>query len=123
MATALDAKLVPRALAIVTKYGLDAEFEVMLVSQYSAESGGTVETGPVTHTKKVSPPSPFEQRFIDGVAIRQDDLEVYLPGSGLEFTPAVDMTVRIEKVAYRVVAAGPVYSGEQVAVFRLQLRR
>jgi len=123
MATALDAELVPLALALVTEFGLNAEFEVMLVSQYDAESGGTIETGPVTRTKKVSPPSPFEQRFIDGVAIRQDDLEVYLPGSGLEFTPAVDMTVRIGRVAYRVVTVGPIHSGELVAVYRLQLRR
>ena len=123
MATALDAKLVPLALALVTKYGLNAEFETMLVSQYDAESGGTIETGPATYTKKVSPPSPFEQRFIDGEAIRQDDLEIYLPGSGLKFTPVVDMTVRIGTVTYRVVMANPVYSGEQIAVFRLQLRR
>lgn len=120
--TALDDKLVPKVLAIVAKYGKDVVFTTVAAKEFSPTTRVGIETGKKQFTKKVTPPEYYSTRQLSDTVL-VDDLRVFLPASGLEFTLAVAMMVEFDDMKFRVVRAGPVYSGTLIAVWELQLRR
>lgn len=123
MTTALDAEIVPMALEVVDLYGQNAVFTVPATKDYDATVGLTTETSPTDHTKKVTPPEPYDKRWVDGDLIQQNDVRIYLPASWLSFTPEKGMLVTLlttEK--FRIVGVKPIYSGEDIAIYDLQLR-
>jgi hypothetical protein len=123
MATSLDTTLVPRALELVTEYGQDAVFEVPATKTYDATTGLTAETSPTDHTKKVTPPEPYDKRWIDGDLIQVDDVRVYLPASGLTFTPTRGYKVTLASSdVFRIIRVVPIYTGESIALYEIGLR-
>lgn len=121
--TVLDDKMIPKIFAIIERYGKSVTFTVEAVQSYNPATGETTAATPVTHTRKVTPPTAYEQRFVDGETIRAGDMKVFVAAQGLAFVPALDQRVTIDSVAWRIMAVGPIYTGELVALYELQLRK
>lgn len=121
--TVVDNIVVPKVLAVIEKYGKDVLFEGLTGGTYSEVTRKWTGRTSVSVTKKVSPPSPFKRELVDGRTIKEDDLVVFLAASGLTFTPDTGFTVTIDSDKFTVVGCPPLYSGEQIAVYQIHLRR
>lgn len=123
MSTALDNTLTAAALRLIALYGQDAVFADPATKTYDPTTGLTSEGSVTSHTEKVTPPEPYDKRWTDSDLIQQDDVRVFLAASGLDFTPFKGQLVTLlttEK--FRIENVKPIYSGEDVAVYELQLR-
>jgi len=121
--TALDDRLLPKVLAIVEKFGIDAVFDEPGTKTYDPTTGETTESGNTNHTEKVTPPEGYPDNYMGGDVVKQGDVQIYLPAFGLGFTPVVSLDVAVGGKDYHLVGVDPVYSGEEIALYRLQLRR
>lgn len=124
MSTELDIRLVPRVLTLVKKYGQQATFKLPLLKEYDRETGKARDVQPTDYVGYVTPPSPFEVKPKDGDNILSGDLKTYLAAKDLEFTPAVGMKVVLaDETEWVAVSVGRIYTGVEVALWVLQLRR
>jgi len=57
-----------------------------------------------------------------GDGIRATDLKFTIPAASVTTAPDPDDTVTIDGTVYQVVDVRPTYSGDQVAIYELQLR-
>ncbi|HZM00989.1 MAG TPA: hypothetical protein VFD43_12135 [Planctomycetota bacterium] len=119
MVTVLDTKLLPKVKSILDKYGRDATF-------YAAPTGyspttGTASAGGSLGAAKVSPLA-YDVRLMDKDLIQEGDCGVVLAGSGLAFTPAVNMRVVVGSTSFHIVATKRYDSGEQTCAWALHLR-
>ncbi len=122
MSTALDTEIVPVALELINLYGQNAVF-LDVTKTYDPATGLTTESSPSNITKKVTPPAPYDKRWVDNDLIQQNDVRVFLAASGLTFTPEKGMKVTLLTTkVFRIERVSPIYSGEDIAVFDLQLR-
>ena len=123
--TDLDTRLIPRVLELITKYGKDVTFKTFPSATYTPTTGKTTPGAETDYSEKVTPPEPYEDKFIDGEIVQIGDCRVYLAASGLAFTPEKGMEVEFdaEGITWRIVRIMPVYTGESIAMYGLQLRR
>ena len=117
MTTVLDTKILPKVLAIIEKYGRTVN--VAIDTQAKDWSTGIVSTTTATNTVKCSPPEPFNQRYVDGDLVRTGDMETLFAAQDLPFAPVVGMRIDTKWTAVRV---DPIYSGDLVAAWKVQLR-
>ena len=123
-ATALDRKFVPKVLSMIEKYGKTVEIKIYTDAVYAPTTGETTLGAYTRYVKKIIPPYPYEQKYVDGDIIKQGDLQTGIAGSGLGFTPEPGLTkITIDSLIWSIVNMQPIYSGEQIALFLLQLRR
>lgn len=120
--TTLDIELSAAVNDLVSDIGKELTF-IVEAKQFIPEDGELLVTSTQTFTKKTTPPAGYSKNLIDGQAVQRDDLEVGLPTRGLEFTPEIGMRCAFDGVSFRIVAINPVYSGEQVVMHMLQLRK
>lgn len=118
--TVLDDKLVPKALELINKFGLTATYTTEDKTYDTATRKSVLVT--TDFTVKVTPPFGYDERLITTEIIRADDSFILIAGSGLQFTPKMGDFVTIKGVKWRVARSQPLYSGEQVAAYQLQLR-
>lgn len=123
MPTALDNKLVPKTLAIINKVGRNMDFTLPLASSYDPATGAGIESIWTTYTVKVSPPIDYEQRYVDGDSVQRGDARIFMAASGLPLTPVRDMLVEFDGVTFKAISILPIYSGEQIAAYEVQLRK
>ena len=121
--TMLDLKIRASAFNLIAKVGKQVTFTLYPSAAYDPTDGETTKGSPTQYVKKVSPPSAYKEMYIDGEIIRKGDCRVILPAKDLEFTPEVGIEVTIDTVVWKIVGLKPVYSGEQVAAYTLQLRK
>lgn len=120
MATELDLEFVPLALELIEELGKPVLFTIE--TKTHDLTGKVTVTGTASHTRNITPPEPFDSRYVDGTLIKQDDVQCYVAASGLPFTPAKGIKVAIDGKLFHVEATRSVYSGEQVALYWMQLR-
>ncbi len=124
MATRLDAKFVPLVLSKLETFGKDAVFTVYPSAGYDPTTGKLTPGTGTPYTVKIIPPYPYEHGYRGPDVIQAGDMQTGIAASGLAFTPKPDaMTVTIDGQVYRIVSVEPIYSGEQVCLYLLQLRR
>ena len=125
MSTPLDLKLVPKALEIVYRFGINASFAVDKINpdDYDSETGATTPDTPTDTVRKVTPPENYDRHMIDGEVIKFGDMRIFLPASGLTFTPKEGLEVTIAAELWKIEKVGVHYSGEDVAIYELQLRQ
>lgn len=121
MPTTLDIRMIPRVLAIIAKYGKSATFSAS-TGTYNPASGNVANTA-TTYSKKIIPPYAYENKYVDGDIIKQGDMRSGVAASGLEFTPTPGMSVEIDSATWKIIAVSPVYTGELIAMYELQLRK
>lgn len=123
MTTSLDDKLVPKALTLVNKFGKDVVFVVLETEEYDPETGKVTEGGETSETQKVSPPAKYDRRYINDDTIQEGDTIIGLPAKNLTFTPKNGMVVKFDDTTWRIVSMNPLYTGELIALYELQLRQ
>jgi hypothetical protein len=117
--TELDTAFADMALEMVEAFGPTAIF-TDVPGTYDRVTG-SAPAGAVLGPFKVSPPFPYEQRYIDGDVIQRRDLRVILPAKGA-FVPLLGMTVSLSGVSHIVVTVRPYQSGDDIAAYELQVR-
>ena len=127
--------MLPKTLAILAKYGTDATFKVKTGGGVPDPSTSTVSAVTTTDVLwKISPPAPYSAFLIDDDVIQAGDMKTVLAAQGITFTPAVAHPVTPPAVPtatsltfggylWRIMAADPIYSGDLVCAYQLQLRR
>lgn len=122
--TTLDSRLVPTTLRLVKRLGKQATFDTYATETYDPTTGSMTRSGLTRHVVKVTPPSEYEDQFVDGDLIREQDVRIFLPGKDLTFQPQRGgiVTLDLEGTSWKIVAVHPIYSGEQVVLWELQLR-
>lgn len=118
--TKLDDKLIPKIAKIVDRLGKAVTFHVEAGS-YDPTVGRRV-SDQTDHSVKVTPPANYSERFIDGDNIQRGDVNILLPAQDLVFTPVNGMQVTIDAKPWAIVEVKPIYTGEQIGAYDLQLR-
>lgn len=77
----------------------------------------------VTTAIMMTPPSAYAQRYIDGDLIREHDFKSLVAGSGLAITPLKGDVLVFGTERFTLVKVDPIYSGEQIAAYKMQLRQ
>lgn len=122
MTTSLDSELVPEVLALLAEVGKTVVFRVPGTKRYDAVTGTVTNAAPKEYTKKIIPPE-----IID--AEQENDTEkrakakTGVAGSGLEFTPSPKTIIQIDGIEWRIDEANPVYSGDDICLWELVIKR
>ncbi len=126
MTTTLDAKIVPKVLLLIAKVGTNLTYTVN-VGTYDPTTG--IRSSSTTdHTRKSTPPSAVSATpgltltYGQGL-VQMGDVETFIAASGLAFTPVLGMVVVFASQSWHIVSLGKIYSGDDLAVWRLALRR
>lgn len=120
----LDTTLRAAAKSLLETYGKSATL--------TRTSGGTRDsvTGEQTiaptetvHTVYCSPPKRFRRDQIDGQIIREDDFWTTIAAKDLAITPSRDSDqLTFDDADYTILRVEPLYSGAEIAAFKLHLR-
>ena len=105
--TRLDRRIIPAAKKVVDKFGVTVTFD----------DDGT----PYSHRCVIVPKT--SGGFYKSDLYRLGDIRALLPSENLSFQPKYAMEVTHNSKTWIVVRETPFYSGEQVALYELQLRR
>ena len=89
----------------------------------AASTGKVTEGSVVSHTVKTTPPSPYGRALRDGDVVQERDVSVLLPTKNLGFTPDLGMGVTFDGEQFDVVGLNPLYSGDSVCAYEVQLRQ
>ena len=76
-----------------------------------------------SYTWKVVPPQPYKNQYVDGKTIKREDLITWIAAEDLTFTPVNGMLVTFKSTKFKIVAVDPIYSGDLVCLYELQLRK
>lgn len=117
----LDATARNTAEYLADQYGKEITYR-QVSSSYDPTTGQNTETT-TDHTVKTAPPSAYTQRQLDSSQVQVGDLRVILPDKPISFTPSTSDRVVIDGVIGSIVQANPLYSGELVAYWDLQVRK
>lgn len=76
----------------------------------------------------VTPPAEYKVEAIDGTIVQSHDMFTLVAGEAWDavfpsIQPEIGDKMTINNQEYAVVNPNPVYSGEQIAVYKIQLRR
>ena len=122
--TAFDDEFVPLALEMITEDGKSVTFMTYPLSLHDATTGRTTLGRETNYTKFIIPPYAYEEKYINGDTVKSGDMKTGVAASGLGFVPNPSETkVIIDSVEWSIVNVNPIYSGEQIALYMLQLRK
>lgn len=118
---AIGTDLQTASATILTDLGLSATYN-------SISKTGDPTTGDVSEivgsgvTTKVTPPAPFlEEGMGETSTVRLNDLRTYLQKTDVA-SPSVGDRLTINSVNYTIISISPIYAGDVVVLFELQLR-
>lgn len=117
----LDSVMVPLANQLIGDFGKTVSYK-QRASSYDPSTGKTSFTETET-SAIIAPPEPYKQNRIDGTVIQQGDVMTSIAGSSISFVPEISDRVLMNGVDWQVVGVNPVFSGELVALYELQLRQ
>jgi len=123
MATALDTTLIPKIKSIIDTYGKNVVFVVPGLSSYDPDDGSVVDSGVQEYTIKASPPANYRADMIDGDVIESNDCSISISASGLLFTPRNGLEVTFDSQSWRVMNVITGYTGDEIGIYEMQLRR
>ena len=125
-ATELDTEVAEAIVEVLEELGKTLQFRVDPEGVFSQSESSFTAGEPVYYGPKAIPPYEFQSHFIDGDLVRLNDLQTGIAGYGLEFelTPGTlkRIQVTVDTIVYKIVRVLPIYSGERVALYLLQLR-
>lgn len=126
--TDLDDRIVPKVAEIVAKYGKTLTFynNAGNTASYDPATGVTTEPTEATETAKATPPEPIIRRNEDGSTSSTGEMQTYLPAQGLDATFfgqsfGIGSRVDFDSTSWSVKQYDPIYSGDQIACYRLVL--
>lgn len=125
MVTPLDEKLVPKALALIEKFGTNATFHIPANDPptFDADTNTTAEGAITDHVRKISPPDPYTKEWIDGKLIVLGDARCYVAASGIPFTPNEGQKLTYGGDKWQIIKSDPLVSGDLTAAYELRIRK
>ncbi len=121
MTTPLDTKLIPAVQDLLKKYGKSVTFTTFSSKTYNPATG-SVSTSSSQVSHRITPPVRFDTSLIDNTTIEYEDLQTYSdPISTITFEVGLGVTIDSRK--YQVVSVSPIYSGDDICLYELQLRK
>lgn len=122
--TKLDKKFVPLALKLLNKHGAVATVSIKSGDTFNPSTNKRAAGTSTPHSVKIVPPFPYKDVLIDGDNIKRGDMQTYFAASGLGFDPlTARYTLDFKGTTWKVETTQPFYSGEQIALYGVQLRR
>lgn len=119
--TKFDDIFVPLATQLVDNtFGFDATHRRVTRTYDPATGKNTVSNADTT--VKITPPSPYDQRRIDGTLIQLGDQRIMISSASGVVPQSADLFV-IGGATWQVVAIFPIVSGESTAAYEVQLRQ
>lgn len=130
MPTAFDTKFRALAKKLVAKFGVTTGIYTKITHGTMNDDTNKVEGGSTNaQSIAMSPPVRYDQADIDGSNIRYEDFKVYIAATDFEDAFGAAATVdtedilEINGITLRIIEPDPIYSGEQVAVYKIQVRK
>ena len=123
MATPLDNILPGTVYRLLATYGVPAVFKRAGTGIYNPATGeGSFDAG--SYTVKISPPAPFDSKFVDERLIQAGDAMAYIAAQNMPtgFSPKAGMVMEFAGETWQVVLVKPLYSGTLIAAYMVQLR-
>jgi hypothetical protein len=125
--TTLDDKLVPKAFELVEKFGQFATFTTDELEQsgYDPSTGHVTPGAPTNTVLKVTPPEEYDEYYAEKHKdiIIFGDMKTYLPAYNLPFDIEKVTEVNIEGELFSIVGIEKIYTGNEIALYELQLRQ
>ena len=121
MTGALDSEILPLAKELADEFG--KAVTLVSVSETFDPATGNTTTTETTHLVNAVPPQAFNKSRIDGSLIQAGDTVIGLPAQPLSDPPTTEDKLRFDGGTWTVVAVDPIYSGEQVALYNVQVRQ
>lgn len=122
----------PLASDLITKFGISVRFKLPGSKRFVPRLGQTIKSTGTEQTVVATPPYEFSKFKENGETVRQGDMKISIAGSDLTFKidnsmtviiPITDASGTIVEEEWKVIDIRIHRSGNQVAVFELQLRR
>lgn len=122
MSGKLDSIMGPLATNLIADFGGPVTL-TRTVKVYDSVTGKTTDTS-TTFTVNMSPANPYTRARIDGTLIQTEDLWAYIPASAPSGAPdGKTDQITLAGTVYKVVTVQPVYSGVQIAMYQVQMRK
>lgn len=107
---------------LIDQFGGTATLQSVTIN-INAPAGTSTETI-VAETVKISPPQNVEIDAIDGTLVQAGDMQTVLARQGLSNVPVANKDRLVfAGETWKIVGVDPIYSGDQVAAYTLNLRR
>lgn len=124
MTTALDTKLRDAVEKILDKLGKAVEFDWSMAQEYDPATDQVTTIGEGRTEWKITPPARYRRDLVDGETILASDLQTYLRSADLPFTITPGSTVlRMDGETFEIVSVSSIYSGDDVVLYELQVRK
>lgn len=127
MATGLDLTLVPAAAALIERVGVAASIVQQSGATYDPAQGLQVGATEIAAPVKISPPGKNKRQIEtadgDGTGQQREMAETFVAASGLSIVPAVNDRLVYGGVRWTITLVEPLTSGDQVAAYRMEVRR
>ncbi len=121
--TELDEELLEDVFDLIDEVGKTVTFWVYGSETYDPVTGKRT-TGDVTEFDlKVIPPYEVSLKYVDGDVVRIGDLLTGVPAKDIAFTPERGIRVTIDSSIWVIKRVGPIYSGERICLYLMQLRK
>lgn len=121
MTGALDTKMRAVANTLIERFGKSVQWTSYTDSV--SPTTGTVDRTASSNNVTISPPIGPNSAYEPNQLLDLGEFEVMLAASAINFTPKVGDEVDIDSVTYTSIAVDSIYSGSQIAAFRVRLRR
>lgn len=121
MASPLDTPLRAASKTLIAKFGKACTYiEAAAPTHYPAD--GLVVENETTHSVTAVMEA-VNRRLVDGSRIQATDQFATIAATALTVTPSTTGRLTVDGIEHSIVGVEPTFSGEQVALYRLQLRR
>lgn len=120
MTTALDSSIAQIVVKVLTTMGITITIDVDTVTNNQLTGTASISTS--TYTVKATPPEAYAAHLVNGDSVQANDTRIFIAGVQ-SFTPVLNMRVTLGGLEHRVIRCTGVYSGDDVALWELQLRR
>jgi len=121
MPGALDAEMRQVASDLAGELGKTVTF--LQVEEVFDPSTGTTTTNTTETELTAVPPQDFRFEQMDGTLIQSGDMMLGLPAVDVPVRPTTEHKVKMDGSTWSIVAVRPQASGEEIALYQLQVRR
>lgn len=120
----LDAPLRAVSQKVIDKFGQSVTLRIVTAGAYDPTTRSATNTDTdQTVNGIVMKPSLGSSQFSENGGVRLGDRLVTIPAKNLTTAPDTSSLVVIDSKEYEVVEVNPVYSGDEVAIYELLVRR
>ena len=117
------------AVSLLAKFGIAGSLTIKDDINYNPSDGSSTDTQGTTFVVQVTPALQYSTRDIDGTNILKSDLYCFISPEDLALDISIitpgqlnHSAIEINDKCYNIVAVQSIYSGEQNAAYKLQLR-